>query len=206
VPLFWLAAFAVALVIDRPVTAWVGRSPLFDRRYNSPWKWPKRIGEFQYIIPVIILVGILHARRWRAAVMLAVASCIAGATYSMLKWSVGRARPNMELGPFSFEPFKGGVRGIYTSGNLAFPSGHATFAFAIAGGLAILIPKWRWAFYTLAAMCGIQRVLEYAHHPSDIVASAAFGILAAHLAREFCRSVGIPATTDDTSRVPSPPQ
>jgi membrane-associated phospholipid phosphatase len=183
----WAAAFALAVAFDRTVTDWVGRSPLFDRRYNSPWKWPKRIGEFPYIIPVIILVAIFHARRWRGAVMLVLASGIAGATYGILKWVVGRARPSQGLGPFSFDLFKGGMPGLLDSGNLAFPSGHATFAFAIAAGMAILLPKWRWLFYLLATMCGVQRILEHAHHPSDIVASALFGVLAAHLAHKLCR-------------------
>src|SRR5262249_13922116 len=146
----WIIALLLALAIDRPVTAWVGRSPLFDPRHNSAWKIPKRAGEFQYILPIILLVAIFHPRKWRRALMLLIASGIAGAAYSILKWSVGRTRPNLGHGPWEFSPFAGGLRGFTQSGNLAFPSGHTTFAFAIAGGLAILIPKWRWLFYVIA--------------------------------------------------------
>ncbi len=183
----WIIAFGVALLLDRRISDWVARAPVFDRRYESPWKWPKRIGEFPYHIPVIVLVAIFHARKWRGALMLLVAGGIAATCYGVLKWVVGRARPNMMLGPFSFDPFKNGIKGLWDSGNLAFPSGHATFAFSIAGGLAILLPKWRWAFYVLAAMCGVQRILEHAHHLSDIIASAALGIGAAHLANALCQ-------------------
>src|SRR4051794_40126787 len=91
----WLVALLLALAIDRPVTAWVGRSPLFDPRHNSAWKIPKRAGEFQYILPVIVLVAIFHPRKWRGAMLMLIASGIAGAAYSILKWSVGRTRPNL---------------------------------------------------------------------------------------------------------------
>jgi membrane-associated phospholipid phosphatase len=179
-------AFLVALAVDRAVTDWVGRAPLFNPKQNSAWKIPKRAGEFQYIVPIIVAVAIFHRRKWRAAVMLLIASAISGAAYSILKWTVGRTRPNLRRGPWEFDLFAGGLPGFVKSGNLAFPSGHTTFAFAIAGGLAILIPKWRWAFYVIAAGCAVQRVLEYAHHPSDVVASAALGILAAHAANALC--------------------
>jgi membrane-associated phospholipid phosphatase len=184
----WVIAIIVALPVDRPVTAWVGRAPLFNPKQNSAWKIPKRAGEFQYILPVIVLVAVFHRRKWRAAVMLLVASGIAGAAYSVLKWIVGRTRPNLGHGPWEFDPFTGGIKGFVTSGNLAFPSGHVAFAFAIAGGLAILIPKWRWVFYVIAGACAVQRVLEYAHHPSDVVFSAALGVLSARVANSLCES------------------
>ncbi len=183
----WVSAFAVALALDGPVSEWVKREPVFNPKRNSIWKVPKRLGEFQYILPVIVAVAVFHQRRWRGAVMLLAASGIAGVAYSVLKWAVGRSRPTVGAGPFSFDPFTGGLPGLITSGNLAFPSGHAAFAFAVAAGMAILIPQWRWAFFLLAAMCGGQRVLEYAHHPSDIVASALLGVAAAYLAERACR-------------------
>src|SRR3954464_2000035 len=149
----FVAAFAVAFMfVDGPVSAWVGRSPLFDPRYNSPWKIPKRAGEFQYILPVIVAVAIFHARKWRGAVMLLLASAFAGAAYSVLKWTVGRTRPNLGHGPYEVAFFKGGLRGFIDSGNLAFPSGHAAFAFAVATGMGILLPRWRWTFYLIATL------------------------------------------------------
>src|SRR5436190_19354808 len=123
----WLAAFVLALLLDRRVSAWVARAPLFDPKYNSPWKWPKRFGEFQYIVPVIILVGIFHRRKWRGAVMLLWASTLARALYSILKWVVGRQRPSADPNPFHLAPFTGGLRGLIDAGSLACPSGHATF-------------------------------------------------------------------------------
>jgi membrane-associated phospholipid phosphatase len=206
VVVLWIVAILVALAADRSVTAWVGRAPLFNPKQNSAWKIPKRAGEFQYIIPVIVLVAIFHRRRWRGAVMLLVASGIAGAAYSVLKWTVGRARPNLGHGPWEFDPFAGGIKGFVTSGNLAFPSGHTTFAFAIAGGLAILIPKWRWAFYVIASGCAAQRVLEYAHHPSDVVFSAALGVLSSHAANGLCKMwFPMPAIADATDATPPRP-
>ena len=183
----WVGVFVGAVFLDRPISDWVDREPLFNPKRNSAWKIPKRAGEFQYILPVIVAVAIFHPRRWRGAVLLLMASAIAGAGYSITKWIVGRARPSVGDGPFRVDFFTGGIPGLVSAGNLAFPSGHAAFAFAIAAGMAILIPKWWWLFYLIAAMCGAQRILEHAHHPSDVVASALLGFLATQLAARLCQ-------------------
>ena len=63
------------------------------------------------------------------------------------------------------------------SSPLGFPSGHAIFAFILAGCLAPYVSR-RSAIvlYSLAAMNGVARVYLGAHNPLDVVAGAALGI------------------------------
>ena len=59
---------------------------------------------------------------------------------------------------------------------LSFPSGHALFAFAIAGLVApYLTRNGRIAVYVLAGLNGIARIYLGAHNPLDIVAGAGLG-------------------------------
>lgn len=85
-----------------------------------------------------------------------------------LKWMVGRSRPNAELGPHHFEPFHGGP---------AFPSGHATQAFAVASVIATKYKK-PWvsaACYVPASLVLYARMRHDAHWASDVTAGALIG-------------------------------
>ena len=68
------------------------------------------------------------------------------------------------------------IRDVNTS-PLGFPSGHAIFAFALAGLLAPYVGR-RGVFtvYTLAVANSLARVYLGAHNPLDVVAGAAIGI------------------------------
>jgi membrane-associated phospholipid phosphatase len=140
------------------------------------------------IAAVLAILLCRKSPRWHAGVFVAVCALFS-ATNGLVKWMVGRARPFRELGdgpaitqlqPFHLEPFVNGFHGMTTS-NLCFPSGHAALAMATAAGLAILFPRWRWAFYTIAAITSAERFLETAHWFSDTVAAAALGIGGAYL-------------------------
>jgi len=64
----------------------------------------------------------------------------------------------------------------------SFPSGHAAGAFALAGVLARFYRRLAWMFWTLAVGCAASRYLDAMHWPSDCLAGAAVGCLAAWLA------------------------
>lgn len=58
----------------------------------------------------------------------------------------------------------------------AFPSGHATRAFAFAFGLTAKYPKKGILIFTAAILIGFSRVYIGAHYPLDVLAGALLGI------------------------------
>ena len=63
------------------------------------------------------------------------------------------------------------------SAGFAFPSGHATIAFAMATVLSKKVPKWRFALFLLATAIAISRIYLGKHYPLDILVGAFLGII-----------------------------
>lgn len=61
----------------------------------------------------------------------------------------------------------------------SFPSGHTATAFSMAVALSWAFPRGRVFFFSLAALAGLQRIVSNSHWPSDVLAGAAIGLLAA---------------------------
>ncbi len=102
-----------------------------------------------------------------------IASALAsGIITPTLKAVLGRSRPNQTTDPLVFRPFTGGD-------DLAFPSGHATQAFAVASVISAHSDQF-WvsaSAYTLAGLVAFARVYHNAHWTSDVVAGALIGTL-----------------------------
>lgn len=125
------------------------------------------------IVLFFLIAGLVYRRRtWIAySVAMALAGLGAGLFAQILKFIVGRTRPELWLGPFHYA--RGGAN--------SFPSGHTVGAFALAGVLLFAsrsIPL-RVIAITLATAVGAARIMAFRHWPSDVVASAAIGLLAA---------------------------
>ncbi len=58
----------------------------------------------------------------------------------------------------------------------SFPSGHATFAWALAVVLASKEPRARWLFYGLAFFISLSRVYLGVHYPYDVIAGSLIGL------------------------------
>ena len=109
-----------------------------------------------------------------------------------LKQAVGRDRPNEADDASSFD------------GGSAFPSNHATQAFAVASVIAAHYDS-RWvdaAAYGLAGLVGISRIYDDAHWLSDTVAGAVIGtatgrFIAATNKRQRARWVVTPVVDRD---------
>ena len=61
--------------------------------------------------------------------------------------------------------------------NQSFPSAHTATVFGLAIGLSWVFPRGKYLFISIATLASIQRVVEFAHWPSDVLAGAAVGIL-----------------------------
>lgn len=182
--LIWLALFAAALTADRAVAQHVAHHPLFNK--HDEWiALIKLGGNYWFTLCIAALLLIFHQQRWRAPALPLIAGALGGLLYSLLKWTVGRHRPDKMIAPFAFHPFIGGFRGLWNEHDLSFPSGHATLAFATAASLAILLPRWRPMWFLLAATVAAERVLENAHYLSDVVAGAGIGVCMALLSRRM---------------------
>lgn len=87
--------------------------------------------------------------------------------------------------PFSALP----AHQLLTDNAWSFPSGHATFFFAMATAIYLYNKKWGVFFFTAAILMTISRVIAGIHYPSDIVGGALIGITVAcvvfHIARRM---------------------
>ena len=69
--------------------------------------------------------------------------------------------------------------GLIVGDGYSFPSGHATFFFALAAAVYMKDKRWGAVFLILAAVLSILRVATGLHYTSDILAGAALGVLVA---------------------------
>jgi len=119
--------------------------------------------------------GYLKNERLQGASSAAVQAMLtAGMAAVTVKLLVHRVRPEEQI---IYDPYQ--FKGASFSGdNLSFPSGHSTIAFALASSissfyeydLSIAIP-----LYAVASLTALQRVYDYKHWPSDVLAGAFLG-------------------------------
>ena len=176
----WLLAMAAGFWLDGPVARWAYHAAI--ERDHPGNHLMKMGGDWRFTLAVALALLAWHPQSWRAAGLLALSAATGGVLYSLCKWLAGRQRPVVLINPFAFSPFRNGWWGLFDEPNLSFPSGHTCLAFATAACLAICIPRWKYAFYALAVVVGVERVAENAHYLTDVIAGAGIGVLSAYLA------------------------
>ena len=97
-----------------------------------------------------------------------------GIIVQIVKFAVARTRPELWLGPFQHA----------RSSASSFPSGHTVGAFALAGVLMFSSDSktMRVVAGLLALAVAVSRVLAFRHWTSDVLASAAIGMILAAIA------------------------
>jgi membrane-associated phospholipid phosphatase len=117
-----------------------------------------------------------------------------GLFVAILKRLIGRARPFVadDGGSLVFAPF------VWRPEYASIPSGHGTTAFATAIAIGALWPRMRAVIWLYAFLIAVSRVVVTAHYPSDVIASAFFGIAGAILVRDWfaARRLGFVVKTD----------
>jgi membrane-associated phospholipid phosphatase len=187
--LLWIAAIALALLVDARVAHWVHDStPL----HKDSWlvRLVRLPGNYVFVLGAGMLLLLFHRQKWEAALPVFLSGPLVGASYLVMKWIVGRRRPILEIAPFQFHPFMHGIIGLVKSvSGLSFPSGDATMAFAAAACMAVALPRWSAAFLAWAVLVAAERVLENAHYVSDVVAGAGLGIICGWVAVWISRQI-----------------
>ena len=120
------------------------------------------------VVPGIVAVGLLLARRWRSAVFALAAFAASAVLVQLLKELFGRARPEDML-----------VISDYGS----YPSGHTANAATIAVVLCVLFPRvWMYALGALWVLTmALSRTVLSVHWLTDTVGGALVGASAALL-------------------------
>ena len=109
---------------------------------------------------------------------------LAGLTTGSLKFITGRFRPDEASSQYIFQPF---------SNHDAFPSGHATMAFALATSLSEEIRRpWASAvLYAGATGTAWSRLNDHKHWLSDVLAGAMIGVTSAKVMEGRWRVFGL---------------
>ena len=174
-----LVAFVLACLIDR----WVYQNIRMSGVYNEDWGRLLRVMGFLPTWMALALavglqegVGAGRALARRRGWLLFWAPALGGISAEVLKLIIRRERPAVHDGFHGFRPFD---ERTWSTAGLALPSSHALVAFAGAAMLARLYPRAGWIGWTLAAGCGVTRILAGAHFLSDVVLAAGAGWLVA---------------------------
>jgi membrane-associated phospholipid phosphatase len=177
---FVSAAIVTAIVwrfADAPITALAERVQSAD--VQDAIRLANRFGGGMnpaMVVLFFLIAGVVYrCHRWIAySIAMALAGAAAGIAVQIVKFTAGRTRPELWLGPFQH------ARANATS----FPSGHAVGAFALAGVLMLASPSrtMRIAAFLLALSVAVSRVLAFRHWTSDVLASAAIGVILAAIA------------------------
>ena len=77
------------------------------------------------------------------------------------------------------------VHQLLTENSWSFPSGHATFFFAMATAIYLYNKRWGAVFFIMAILITVSRVIAGIHYPSDIIGGALIGALVAYAAFHF---------------------
>lgn len=159
---------------DAPVTAWGER--IQSETVEDLIRITNRLGGGMnpaMIVIFFLLAGVAYRhRRWiEIAVAMAIAGLAGGIFAQLVKYAVGRTRPELWLGPFAH------ARASATS----FPSGHTVAAFALAGVIVFASRNWplRVLAIAIAVAVGLSRILAFRHWTSDVLASALIGVAVA---------------------------
>lgn len=160
------------------INALVGISSLLD------WLGIFLSGKFAWLVGLAIIAFALKEKWWKEKDKLIV--LIGSPLLSrlvlteLIRFFLHRARPAVAL-----ETAKKLIE-IWPSERFnSFPSGHATFFFALAMAVYFYNKKAGIALFTVATIIGLAKIFVSAHWPSDVLAGAIIGVASAWLVKFF---------------------
>ncbi len=170
--LFFIFLLICFLYLDKQVMLSIKQfKQTYPLEYAYLKKFCKLIGSlYKLFVGIVIFLGLCNffsKNKKEKGIKIILTVVIVG-ILSQVKYLIGRERPKI-----TFETvFKGpSKKYVYAS----FPSGHIFFIFAIARVLSYVYSRYKVFFYLFAVLVALQRLLVFAHFPSDIIAGAFLG-------------------------------
>lgn len=166
---------AVSLSIDAWFVVWINTwagDGMWPRRLL---KWPRVL--FEWWTVVLFAVVLLRQADARQRLVAATVSLLGMlATVYGLKFLVGRARPQLGLGPFH-----AGFPGSSEMKLDSFPSGHTSNAIILALLIGCYWRGSRWVLWPAAVLVGLGRVAQERHYLSDTLFATAVALVWVYL-------------------------
>lgn len=191
-PISWIVPIGIVLLLTALAFGFVD-APAADYRDRWP-DWLKMVAQTTtdiglsgwYITPAVFVLLAVNLVDWEQAsakarlllynwtslagyVLISVG--LSGLLVTTAKRIIGRARPHLNEGILSFEPFS--LDAAYAS----FPSGHSTTMGAVTAILFLFLPRAGLLILPVGAWIASTRILVGAHYPSDVIAGFSFGFL-----------------------------
>jgi membrane-associated phospholipid phosphatase len=184
-----LACPIAYLLLDKPVLDWQMRRGFVQ--FSHPAIDAFRLLGKAWLLVWLLLVWVAATGRRQLALLALSALLVLAVPVNSIKVLAGRPRPREKIAAAQATPTS--PQDTQLRG-LSFPSGDTASALAVAAALSTAL-AWPWAAAALVAACGVgvMRVVDLAHHPSDVCAGAALGILAALVAVRLMRYGSPPA-------------
>jgi membrane-associated phospholipid phosphatase len=183
----FVGGLSALMLFDRPAQRYIqGHRSASANELSGSIRRFGQIEVYGTVTAGILAAGLVsgNADLTRTGGRLAATLALAGASASLGKLVLGRARPNESLAADGYSPF---------SGQVAMPSGHTAMAFALATTLADEVDR-TWAsvgLYTMATAVGWSRVNDDNHWLTDVAAGAVLGITSAKLVSGRWRIFGV---------------
>ncbi len=169
--LLTLGLVVIVIPVDAAGSAWIAQAA-------DDGTWARRIlklARYPFNWWVYAAIGVLlfgQHRQWRPVIGLLTATLGCMASVHLLKFLLGRARPDCGLGAYHFAVFGDPVTGFDS-----MPSGHTAQAVLLAVLMLVYLPRSAWVLVPLAVLASLSRVAQERHFLSDLIAAAGVAVL-----------------------------
>lgn len=184
--LAWAGVAIVAVVLSLQLDPWV--SDVFSQmtwpwlRQPAQWITHSAEGQWAFIASLIFwAVAVIWRRQdWkRVALIVLIASTLAGISATTVRGMAGRTRPTNRTEQGWFGPYHNGQVLVGKHAYNSFPSGHTATAAGFAFALLLAGSRAGWFFVGWALLVACSRIYLNCHHFSDTLASAIVGLVCA---------------------------
>jgi membrane-associated phospholipid phosphatase len=180
--LLWLIAGAAVLLValipyDANVSAWIAGLAEDGNPLRRVFKLPAHLFKWYSAFALGVVLFLQVDWRRRLVAYVATIACTIAVLHA-LKFLVGRARPDLQAGPWMFLPF-----GDASAGFDAFPSGHTVSAILLVVLAFHYLRPLGWALLPLGVLASLVRIIQLRHFVTDVVAGVLLVLVAVYVAR-----------------------